>query len=225
MIKKFQYSVVISALLVMTATSCASHKGSSSLESVTKTTTVTKGGTPVVRADQMSSQANIKKQSEEARAAHDQAIEDAKASAKAAAEEAQRKLAEAKAQAEEIARQAKEEAEKQAAEAAAKAEEKAKEVVTKVTVREEQATVLETKTKQAGQYHVIVGSFKSLENARALCDKAVAQGYLPSIMENPDGMYRVSVFTADDEELSRQRLLEIVKANPEYVGSWLLKLK
>lgn len=231
---------------VIMTTSCMSHKGSSSLDSVTKTTTVTKRGTPTVRADQKAS-SNADKRAEESRVAHEKAIEEAKASAQAAADEAQRKLAEAKkvkeeaeaaaaeakanaeaeakAKAEAEAQKLKEQAEAEAQKLKEQAEQKAQELAAKVAVREEAATLVETKSQSSGLYHIIVGSFKSLDNAHALCDKAISQGYLPSIMENPDGMYRVSVFSADDEKVARKQIVEILKANPEYTGSWLLKIK
>lgn len=64
-----------------------------------------------------------------------------------------------------------------------------------------------------------------MDNANVLCDKAVEQGYLPSVMENADGLYRVSIYTVDDENTARAKVVDILKAHPEYTGMWLLKIK
>ncbi|MDO4461931.1 MAG: SPOR domain-containing protein [Bacteroidia bacterium] len=256
---KTKYTALLALVAMMMTTGCIAHRGSSSLENVTKsaTTTPKKGSGPTVRADQSVSATALAKKNE-ARKAQQEAVEELEAKAKATDAEVQQKMAEAKKRAEENAAKAREaeeqarlqaqaEAERRAAEEAAKAkaeaeaaakkaqeeldrqkveaEQKAKAAVAKVTIREEKATLVESKAANAGQYHVIVGSFKSLDNARKASDSAIAQGYLPSVMENADGMYRVSLFTADDEDVARTKLVEILEKHPEYVGIWLLKIK
>ncbi|MCQ2237276.1 MAG: SPOR domain-containing protein [Bacteroidales bacterium] len=266
MCTKQKYAALLAVAVVIMSTGCVAHRGSSSLDNVTKTSTSStkKSGAPTVRADQTVSAAALAKRNE-AREAQQNAVSEAEARAKATAEEVQLKLAEAKkkaeedaarakAEAEELAKKANEEAarlkaeaDKRAKEEAAKAkaeaealakkaseeaarlkaeaEKKAKESVVKVTVREEKATLVESKAANAGQYHVIVGSFKSLDNARKAADTAISQGYLPSVMENAEGMYRVSLFTSDEEDVARQKLVNILEKHPEYVGIWLLKVK
>lgn len=230
---------ISSALLftVVTTSGCSSSKGSSSLGEVTKTTT--KSNAPVVRSDQKISTTFTAKQAE-AKAAQERAVSDAEARAIAAGVEVMQQAAAAKEKAAEEAKiraeklaQAKEAAEAKAKEEAAKLEEQVEQATEKVqqkvavsvAVREESATVLSSKSSTSGQYHVIVGSFKSMENANVLCDKAVAQGYLPSVMENADGLYRVSIYTVDDEDTARAKVVDILKTHPEYTGMWLLKIK
>lgn len=230
---------ISSALLLAVgmAVGCSSSKGSSSLGEVTKTTT--KGNAPVVRSDQKISTTYTAKQAE-AKAAQEKAISDAEARAIAAGTEVMQKAAAAREKAAEEAKilaekaaQAKEAAELKAKEAAAKVKEEVtqiaentqQKVAASVAVREESATVLSSKSSTSGQYHVVIGSFKSMDNANALCDKAVEQGYLPSIMENAEGLYRVSIFTVDDENTARDKVVDILRAHPEYTGMWLLKIK
>ncbi len=94
-----------------------------------------------------------------------------------------------------------------------------------VVVKEEKVTIVESSaTEQSGKYHIIIGSFKQLENARNLSSEAVKEGFLPSIMENEDGLYRVAVFTGD-EQSARNKLAEMRETNKQYVGMWLLVQK
>lgn len=230
---------ISSALLfaVVTLAGCSSGKGTSSLGDVTKTTA--KSNAPVVRSDQKISTTITAKQAE-AKAAQERAVSEAEARAIAAGTEVMQKAAAAREKAEEEAKiraekvaQAKEAAEVKAKEEAAKIKEQVaqeaenvqQKVAASVAVREEAATVLSSKSSTSGQYHVIVGSFKSMDNANVLCDKAVEQGYLPSVMENADGLYRVSIYTVDDENTARAKVVDILKAHPEYTGMWLLKIK
>ncbi len=91
-----------------------------------------------------------------------------------------------------------------------------------VTVKEEKVSIIESAdTQRSGKYHIIIGSFKQLENARTLSNNAIKQGFLPSIMENEEGMYRVAVFTGD-EASARSKLSEMRTTHAEYVGMWLL---
>ncbi len=91
-----------------------------------------------------------------------------------------------------------------------------------VVVREEAVTIVETlAVDQSGKYHIVIGSFKSLENARKQCEEAIADGYLPSIMENEDGLYRVAIYTGD-EKAARQKIAELREDTSKYIGIWLL---
>lgn len=92
-----------------------------------------------------------------------------------------------------------------------------------VVVKSESVKLIESEGSNhaAGMYHVIVGSFKSLENAKAASNNAIKQGFLPSIMENNEGMYRVAVFSGD-EASARAKVAEIREHFKEYVGIWLL---
>lgn len=190
--------------LVIVASGC-SRKGSSSLSSSHKSTT--SKVTPKVRTttSTTSSDAALK------------AAQEAEAKAKAAAEEAAA-----------AAKKAKEEAEakaKAAAEEAAAAAKKAKETAEQtVVVKEEKVKVVESEatTDDSNRYHIIIGSFKQLTNARQQSQDAVSKGFYPSIMENEEGLYRVAVFSSGTESSARKKIAELRKKYTEYVGMWLL---
>lgn len=92
------------------------------------------------------------------------------------------------------------------------------------SIREEQVRWVERSDEaQTGQYHVIVGSYKVLENAKAMCSRTLDDGFLPSIMENDEGLYRVAVFTSVEEATARAKLAELRESHSQYGGMWLLK--
>lgn len=125
-------------------------------------------------------------------------------------------------EAEQKAKQAAEEAKLAAQKAKEEAEQAAKEAA--VVVKEEKVTIVETKADrdENNRYHIIIGSFKVLQNARQLCEDAIAKDFLPSIMENEDGMYRVGVYSSATEKTARAKIADLRKKYPEYVGMWLL---
>ncbi len=114
---------------------------------------------------------------------------------------------------------------KQEAEEAKAAALKAKQEAEKaVVVKEEKVRVIESKAKTDDncRYHIIIGSFKMLQNARQICQDAIAKDFLPSIMENEEGMYRVGVYSSATEKTAREKIAALRKSHPEYVGMWLL---
>lgn len=186
----------VAVMALAVALGGCSRKGSSSISSGYKSST--SKSSPKVRVD-----------------------EDADAAYKASLKAAQEAEDAAKAAAEKAAKEA--QAAKEAAAAAAKAaEEKA------VVVKEEKVTIVETKDETAGEnnkYHIIIGSFKQLNNARTQCQDAISKGFYPSIMENEEGMYRVSICSYVSESLARTKIAELRKKYTEYVGMWLLIVK
>ncbi len=98
-----------------------------------------------------------------------------------------------------------------------------KQDVDSIVVREEAVKIVEKRGESTGTYHIIIGSFKVLENAQKLCHEVVEEGYLPSIMENDEGLYRVAIYTGD-EEAARRKLTELKDEN-KYEGIWLLREK
>ncbi len=199
----------VSSLIPMAAIAIAvvcggcSRKGSSSISSGHRSTT--SKVTPKVRQAQDSdaqAQQRLK------------AAQEAEAKAKAAAEEAAAAAQKAKQEAEAKA--------KAAAEEAAAAAQKAKEAV--VVVKEEKVKIIESnaQTDDSHRYHIIIGSFKQLTNARQLCQDAVSKKFLPSIMENEEGMYRVAVYSSSTEKSARAKIAELRSQYKEYVGMWLL---
>ena len=191
-----KHCTIIIALAAMamclTAGGC-SHKGSSSVSS--RKHTSTSRTAPKVRPVVTETAAD--------RAARIQAEKEAEAKAKQEAEEAKAAALKAKQEAEQ---RAKEEAEKA------------------VVVKEEKVRVIESKaqTDDNCRYHIIIGSFKVLQNARQICQDAIAKDFLPSIMENEEGMYRVGVYSSATEKTAREKIAALRKSHPEYVGMWLL---
>lgn len=169
-----------------------SHKGSSSVANRKHTTTTRQ--TPKVRDNSTDAAAD--------RAAKLKAEKEAEQKAKEEAEAA--KLA---------AQKAKEEADRLA-------QEQAEQVV----VKEEKVKVVESKADvdDSHRYHIIIGSFKLLQNARQQCEDAISKDFLPSIMENEEGMYRVGIYSSATEKTARNKIAQLRKSHPEYVGMWLL---
>ena len=198
--KPTRFLLTVCGLMVAMLAGSCSHKGSSSLASHKQTTTSRQ--TPKVKQTSSESAAD--------RAARIKAEKAAEQKAKQEAEEAKQSALKAKADAEKAAK----EAEQAAKEAAAQ----------KVVVKEEKVKIVETKADidESHRYHIIIGSFKVLQNARQLCEDAIAKDFLPSIMENEEGMYRVGVYSSSTESTARTKIKEMRKKYPEYVGMWLL---
>ncbi len=198
--KPTRFLLTVCGLMVAMLAGSCSHKGSSSLASHKQTTTSRQ--TPKVKQTSSESAAD--------RAARIKAEKAAEQKAKQEAEEAKQAALKAKADAEKAAK----EAEQAAKEAAAQ----------KVVVKEEKVKIVETKADidESHRYHIIIGSFKVLQNARQLCEDAIAKDFLPSIMENEEGMYRVGVYSSSTESTARTKIKEMRKKYPEYVGMWLL---
>lgn len=194
---------------------CATQKGSSSL-GVSNTST---SATPRIKSDEL-----LKAQA--------QAAEDAAIKAKQQAE------TQAKQQAEVFSKNLtiqKEATKKKTYEEAVKIQQSANEKVEStidaiedktITVREESVKIIETQGEEAtGKYHIIIGTFKVLENAHTTSEQALTNGFNPSIMENEEGLYRVSIYSCDLEKTARRKISEIRTKYPEYVGVWLLIVK
>ncbi len=196
----------IAIILAAMCVSCASHKGSSSLDSTTSKPSSSK---PVIKSDEQ-----LAAEAEAAELAAEKARRAAEAAAQQAAAEAQAKAAEAEAA-----------AQKALAEAQAKAAAEEARLAAEAKAREEKVRVVETKSTTNGKYHVIIGSYKSLANARAASETAINQGYTPSIMENEEGLYRVAVFNAATESVARTRLAQIKMKYATYSDAWLLIVK
>ena len=99
-----------------------------------------------------------------------------------------------------------------------------------ITVKGENFTIRQigdqsvSQSGKEGDSYVIIGSFKKLNNAQAACDVSVRQGFLPSIMENDEGLYRVSVYNGT-EKSARRKVAEIRNKYAEYADVWLLIMK
>ncbi len=186
-------SILALCLAAACLLSCGcSRKGSSSVR--TRSHTTTTRATPRVRAGNSETDADREARLKAEREAESRARQEAEAAGRAA-------------------QKAKEEAERLAEEER------------KLVVKEERVKMVETKAKDVAddsRFHVIIGSFKVLQNARQLCQDAIAKGFLPSIMENEEGMFRVGILSAATEKTAREKIAQLRSGHPEYVGMWLL---
>lgn len=76
------------------------------------------------------------------------------------------------------------------------------------------------------RYCVIVGSFMYQQNAVRLRSSLAQQGFMGcSIMQNDEGMYRVSAVCADSQAEATSELLNIRRSYPQFADAWLLEVK
>ncbi|MFN3555031.1 MAG: SPOR domain-containing protein [Bacteroidales bacterium] len=71
-------------------------------------------------------------------------------------------------------------------------------------------------------YFVIIGSFRSRENANRYTQELIAKGFVPVILLSETGFHRVSVDSFMMESDARQRILQIRRSFPEHSDTWLL---
>ena len=92
-----------------------------------------------------------------------------------------------------------------------------------VVIKEEKVKIIESQAgEKAGKYYVILGSFKVLDNARNFRQQLVNERFLPTILENENGLYRVSISSYDDESMARSRVADIRANYEKYADVWLL---
>lgn len=90
-----------------------------------------------------------------------------------------------------------------------------------VVVREERVTHVEHSGPDF-RFYVILGSFRVLDNARNFRSELFQQNFTPVILENENGLYRVSVSAFNDEQSARSRIAQIRQQYPKYDDVWLL---
>lgn len=99
---------------------------------------------------------------------------------------------------------------------------KVKETPKKIVVKEEKVTVLDSTIKKVFRYYVIIGSFKVLDNARNYKTQLKTEGFTPVILENEEGLYRVSVSAYNEEAAARSKIGNIRAKYEKYNDVWLL---
>lgn len=72
------------------------------------------------------------------------------------------------------------------------------------------------------KYHVIMGSFKNIDNAKRFQSQILAEGFNSQLLQNDIGLYRVSAFSFDNIKEARQKVIHIRKNFSKYNDSWLL---
>jgi len=99
------------------------------------------------------------------------------------------------------------------------------EVPAPVPMREERFTFAEDVDRvvhDPNLYFVILGSFRSPENANRFKDALADQGFEPVILISESGLHRVSIDSFTDEIVARTRVNRIRNNYPEYQDAWLL---
>lgn len=93
-----------------------------------------------------------------------------------------------------------------------------------VASKEERFSVAEGETVNYGanKYFVIMGSFSILENAKRLKETLITENFMPLIVMNENGMYRVCGNSYVEESAARARIAEVRGLYPKYSDIWLL---
>ncbi len=88
---------------------------------------------------------------------------------------------------------------------------------------EEKIVPVDNKPVDPHRYFVIIGSFRSIDNARKhQADIAVDGFRVSDLMRNEAGLYRVSVLATDDVSAARTEIMRIRSRFPKYNDVWLL---
>jgi len=96
---------------------------------------------------------------------------------------------------------------------------------TEVTVRTESVKQIEPNDRTLYRFYVIIGSFRSLDNARQWRADMTKKGFSAEILESENGLYRVSAGGYNDEGAARARIAGIRAAYEEHADVWLLVRK
>lgn len=99
------------------------------------------------------------------------------------------------------------------------------EPVVEIPIRQERFSFQREEDKmihEPNTYFVIVGSFRSNENAMRFSDTLRRQGFNPVMLLSETGFHRVSVNSYTNEESARARIMQVRRDFPEYHDTWLL---
>ena len=91
-----------------------------------------------------------------------------------------------------------------------------------VVEREERLVEVNESEVAEGMYFVIIGSFRSKDNAMKYQDDIGQQDFSSIVLKNEEGYYRVSVKATKDIEAARAEILRIRSNYPQYSDTWLL---
>jgi cell division protein FtsN len=94
----------------------------------------------------------------------------------------------------------------------------------KVVVREEKVRSVDVAEadEHVFRYYVIIGSFRYIDNARTYKKELIENGFIPVILENENGLFRVSVAAYNDEQPARNNIASIRRNYDQYNDVWLL---
>ena len=94
--------------------------------------------------------------------------------------------------------------------------------MTDITVRTESVKPVDQSDAAVYGFYVIIGSFRSIENARQYNVDLVRKGFTPSILESESGLFRISVGGYDVENAARARIANIRATYEDHNDVWLL---
>jgi cell division protein FtsN len=96
---------------------------------------------------------------------------------------------------------------------------------TEVTVRTEKVKPVDQTDSALSGFYVIIGSFRNIENARQYKTGLAKEGFTPVILENENGLFRISAGGYDEESAARAKIAGIRAAYADHKDVWLLVRK
>ncbi|HHJ10981.1 MAG TPA: SPOR domain-containing protein [Bacteroidetes bacterium] len=91
-----------------------------------------------------------------------------------------------------------------------------------ITVKEEKLVGTQEAPVPKEKYFVIIGSFRYPGNVKKYIKQIRDEGFSPFVLRNEEGLFRVAVFSYDDEMRARDKVHAIWKAFPQHNDTWLL---
>ena len=97
-----------------------------------------------------------------------------------------------------------------------------------VPVKEEKVAIAnkpDANMHENKKFFVIMGSFRSADNANSLKNTLTQMGFKPFILISETGLNRVAVESYNDEDEAIRSVLNIRSSYPNYKDTWLLRKK
>jgi cell division protein FtsN len=91
-----------------------------------------------------------------------------------------------------------------------------------IVEREETIVESEEESPTGHRYYVIIGSFLNRPNAVNYQAELTEKGFMPILMMNEEGYFRVSVMSTNEILDARNRIKSIRSQYPEHADTWLL---
>ena len=96
---------------------------------------------------------------------------------------------------------------------------------TEITVRTESVKPVDQSNSPMYKFYVIIGSFRNIAGARQTKAELEKKGFTPMILENENGLFRISVGEYNDEKAARAKIAGIRATYKEHNDVWLLVRK
>jgi cell division protein FtsN len=91
-----------------------------------------------------------------------------------------------------------------------------------IVEKEEKLVEVEKEPPVSNKYYVIIGSFRSRDNAVNYQKELKEKGFDSNLLRNEEGFYRVSVKSTDEILDARSEIMSIRTNYPEHADTWLL---